>query len=258
MGHRRHRAGFGHGGHRCHRDRDRPADHREGLPRLVGHAAVGGHRLHPDPGLAPPARRLARRPVRAQAGLRDRRGLVRPLLGGVCRGHRLHPAHRPPGPAGRRRCTADPGQPGHPGGLVRTGRPERGHRGLVRARRRGHGGGPPRRWVPDQRGLVALDLPHQPARGDPGAAGVGPSRARVAQPDGRRLRRRPRCRPGHRGPGRTGLRPHRRAGPRVDVSPGAGGTGHRPGRHRRLRRCASARRPAPCCPSDCSAPDSSP
>ena len=71
---RRHGAGVGHGVPRRHRRPGRAARRsaRE-LGRVAVRAAVDRHRLHADPGLADPARRLARRPVRPAQGVRHRR-----------------------------------------------------------------------------------------------------------------------------------------------------------------------------------------
>ena len=93
--------------------------------------------LHPHPGRADPARRLARRPVRPAQGLPDRRGLVRAGLG-RCAGWRpTWSPDRRPRAAGRRRRAAHPGSPGdHPGVLPPRG-PGPGDRRLVGARRRG-------------------------------------------------------------------------------------------------------------------------
>ena len=77
LGHRGHRARFGHGRDRRHRGRHRPARPSDvsSTPRWA--PAVGGHRLHADAGRPPAARRFARRPVRPPADLPHRGRLVR-------------------------------------------------------------------------------------------------------------------------------------------------------------------------------------
>lgn len=59
LGHHGLRARLGHGDARQHRRHDRAAPHRRGPRRRFRGAAVDGQRLHPDPGRADPARRLA-------------------------------------------------------------------------------------------------------------------------------------------------------------------------------------------------------
>ena len=68
----------------------------------------------------------------------------------------------------------------------RPGRAGPGHRGLVGPVRRGFGHRAVPRRVAGGRGLVALDLPHQPAPGGLRGAGGGPPRPRVARPEAAR------------------------------------------------------------------------
>ncbi len=84
-----------------------------------------------------------------------------------------------PGPAGRRRGAADPGQPGHPGGVVPARRPGQGHRRLVGVRRGGHRDRPVPRRLADPGGVLAADLRDQPAAGRPGGRGEPAARPRV-------------------------------------------------------------------------------
>ena len=94
-----HRPGLRDGLHRCDRGRHRAAGHRPRLPHRPGHPAVGGHRLHPDPGWSAAHRGCLRRPVRSPASGSDRRGLVRSCLRRVRpRPERTEP-HRRPGVA---------------------------------------------------------------------------------------------------------------------------------------------------------------
>ena len=69
----RHGAGVGDGVPRLDRRPGGPAVDRPGAGRVALGAAVDGHQLHADPGVAHPARRLARRPVRPAPRLRHRR-----------------------------------------------------------------------------------------------------------------------------------------------------------------------------------------
>ena len=85
-----------------------PAD-RPGAGRVAVRAAVDDLRLHPGAGVADPARRLARRPVRPPPGLPGRGRLVRRGLAGLRPGPDHRSAGGRPGPAGRRRRAADPG-----------------------------------------------------------------------------------------------------------------------------------------------------
>ena len=94
--------------------------------RELRRAPVGDQRLPALAGQPDPARRLARRPVRAPPGLRGRGRLVRGGLRAVRPGPQPRGADRGPRPPGRRRRTAHAGQPGDDPGRVRarrTGRP---------------------------------------------------------------------------------------------------------------------------------------
>ena len=63
--------------HRRHGRQHRAAAHRRAARRRRRRAAVDRQRLHADPGVAHPARRLAGRPLRPAPDLRHRRRLVR-------------------------------------------------------------------------------------------------------------------------------------------------------------------------------------
>src|ERR1035441_4130193 len=149
----RHRARLRPGPPGCHRGRHRAAGHRAGFPRQRGQRAVGGGRLHADPGRAAAARRDAGRQLRPAEDVRDRHRVVRGGVAAVRAGAERSDADRGAGPAGGRRGAADPRQPGDPAGVVRAEGPFGRDRRVVRARRGGHrdravpGGraGPPRR-----------------------------------------------------------------------------------------------------------------
>ena len=128
-------------------------------------SAVDGERLHAGAGVAHPARRVAGRPLRPQADLPDRRGVVRAGVARLRAGPERRGAHRRAGAAGRRRRAADPREPRPDLGVVPRPRPRRGGRRVVGARRdRGRGRPVPRRMA--GRVDVAGRLPDQPpARG---------------------------------------------------------------------------------------------
>ena len=97
-------------------------DDRRGPRRRPGPAAVDHQRLPALAGLPDPARRLARRPVRAAPDVRHRHDLVRRGLAAVRARPQRRGADRGPDPAGRRRRAAHAGQPGDdPGRLPRRG-----------------------------------------------------------------------------------------------------------------------------------------
>ena len=152
---------------------------RRGPRRSPGAAAVDHQRLPALAGQPDPARRLARRPLRSPAGLRDRHGLVRRRRRCCAAWRPTRAADRGPHPAGRRRRAAHAGQPGDDPGRLRPRRP-----GARRsASWSGLGGiaaaiGP---FVGGCAGRVrqlALDLPDQPAdrRGHRGGRACGTCR----------------------------------------------------------------------------------
>ena len=211
---------------------------------------MGGHRVLVDAGGVPPPRRCARRPLRPQADLLDRRRLVRRRLG------RLRPR------AERRGCSSPPGwsrasaphcwrRPAWPSCRLRSA-PTTGPApsapgpdlGGVAGRRRAAGG-----RLSHRHRLVALGLLHQPPRCRRGARHHGPPRARDPGPDGQRSHRHRRRRPGGRVPRQPDLRADRSPHARVDQPGGA--VLPRGGR----RDCARLRpRRAPPGPSDAPAP----
>ena len=179
-------AGVGDGVPRRHGGQRGPAHHRRGPGRRARRAPVDRQRVRADPRGPAAAGRIAGRPVRAAAGLHVGGGLVRGGLGAVRPGPHHRGADRGAGPPGGGRGPPHPGQPRPDRGQLPAAGSRGGHRGVVGARRRGGGD----RAVPGRLAragdLVAPDLPHQPAAGRGGGLDGHQSRARVAQPPGRR------------------------------------------------------------------------
>ncbi len=235
VGPARHGSRIGRRVDRRHRGRDRTAGHRPRLRRRPGRPAVGGHRLHPDAGRPAPARWRPRRQVRAQAGVHDRRRLVRPGVAALLCRPDGRDAHRRPGAAGCRGRAADAGQPGHPGSGVPPRRPGQGHRRLVRLERRRHRHRPVHRRMAGPGGVLAADLRDQPADRRPRRGRDAAARAGVPGPGRHRAGRRDRRRPGDPGPGRADLRADPGPGQRLGQHPGADLLDRRRASPRRLR-----------------------
>ncbi len=177
------RARLGRGHARRHRRQRGAGADRRGPRRELRRPAVDRQRLHPDAGLADPARRLAGRPVRAPPRVRDRRGVVRGGVAAVRVGAEPGAARRGPGPAGRRRRAADPGQPGADLRVVPRPGPGRGDRRLVGAGRDRRSGRPVRRRLAGGVDLAG-GVPDQPAAGGAGGRRRAPARAREPRPRG--------------------------------------------------------------------------
>ncbi len=156
-------------------------------PRLFrGRPGLGRQRLHAHLRRLPPARRPARRPLRAAAPVHDRHRPVQPGLARLRPVERAAAAgHRPGGAGHRRRDRRGGGAGAADEPLHRAGRARQGD-GRLRLRlrqRRQHRRAPRRR--PHRRLRLALDLPRQPAD-RPGGAGPQPGGA--AGDEGRRGR----------------------------------------------------------------------
>ena len=193
-----------------------PAD-RRGPERLDQRAAVDPERLPADARVADPARRVPRRPARAAAGLPGRgRPLHARLAALRGRADGRVADRRPAGPGGRRGA-ADPGQPGDHRGELPPRRPGAGDRRLVGPRRRRDGDRAAARRLADRRGLLARDLPDQPAARRLRALGGGAPRAGDARPERDRQ-----ARPRRRGAGRGRARRHH-----LRADRGAGRAGRR-------------------------------
>ena len=133
--------------------------------------------------LADPARRLARRSLRAPADLPDRRRLVHHRVGAV----RVRAERRSsdPGPRdpGRRRRPPYSGEPRDHRSHLPAGRPRPGNRSVVGAHRHRGRHGPARRRLPDRRRQLAGDLPDQPAARRVRRLGIAAPRSGDPRPD---------------------------------------------------------------------------
>ena len=229
---------------RRHGRKRRAAADRRGLRCPDELTAVDPQRLHADPGLADPARRLARRSVRPAADLRRRRPLVHRRLAALCDRPERRRADRRPPASGRRRRPADARQPGDDRVELPARRPRPRDRRLVRPRRRRDRPRAAARRLARRGGLVAGDLPDQrPDRRLRGADG-NPPRPRDPRPQRARASRRPRLGPGRRRPRGDDLRADRSA--RCGLL-----AGDRSCRDSRRRRAGRVHRPgAPQRPSD--------
>ena len=147
--------------------------------------AVDPQRLPADPRLADPARRLARRPLRAPARLRPRRRRLHRRLAALRGRAQRRAADRRPAAAGDRRRAADARQPGDDRGQLPARRPRPRDRRLVGPGRRRDRARAAARRLPDRGGLLAGDLPDQPADRRLRRLGGDQARARDPRPDGR-------------------------------------------------------------------------
>ena len=195
-------SGIGHGLPRRHRGQRGPARNGTGPRRLDQLAAVDPQRLPADARLVDPARRLARRPLRAPARVRHRGRAVHRRVGAVRGGADGRAADRRQAVAGGRRGAAHARQPGDDRVELPPDRSRAGDRRLVRARRRGDGARPVAGRLSGRGGLVARDLHHQRAARDRRRSLGRPPRPRDPRPDSRRPPRLSR-----RNPGRARARP---------------------------------------------------
>src|SRR6478672_3863183 len=136
--------------------------------------------------------------------------------------------------AGRRRGAADPGQPGHPAGLVRRGGPDGRHRRVVGAWRRGDRYRSLSGRVADRRGVLAASFFHQPAAGRGSDRHLRPARARDQGAGSGAAARLPRRADDQRRAGRDHLRPDRGVGGRLDIGLRAGAPRRGPAPARRV------------------------